>query len=73
MWFVGLHGSADILNLAHFNSSDAGTRTESMQRLIEFQAALKGKAEVAGGAKRIIYFTALENFHASPFGEYAPP
>lgn len=72
-WFVGLHGSADMLNLEHFKSSDAGTRKESMQRLIEFQAALKGKAEVSGGAKRIIYFTALENFHASTFGEYAPP
>jgi hypothetical protein len=71
-WFVGLYGSADMLDLEYFKVSDSNARKESMKRLIEFQAALKGKVELPGGARRIPYFTTLENFHVSAFGESSP-
>jgi hypothetical protein len=71
-WFVGLHGSANMLDLEYFKISDSNAGKESMKRLIEFQAALKGKVELPGGARRIPYFTTLENFHVSAFGESSP-
>jgi hypothetical protein len=71
-WFTGLHGSADMLNLKHYMESDMSAQKIAMNKLIEFQAALKGKAELPGGARRIPYFTTLCNFHASVYGKSSP-
>ena len=71
-WFIGAHGSDDLLNLGHLVKLGAAKRDEAIGKLVGFQAALKGRNQVDGGAKRISYFTALENFHREVWGESGP-
>jgi hypothetical protein len=51
---------------------DAAKRDEAVGKLVGFQAALKGRNRVDGGAKRISYFTTLENLHREVCGDSGP-
>ena len=68
-WFIGAHGSDELLNLERLVKMDAAKRDEAIDKLVGFQAALKGRNWVNGGAKRISYFTTLENFHREVWGD----
>jgi hypothetical protein len=71
-WFIEVHGSDSMLNLEYLKGLELSKKEETINKLIEFQAALKGKIELSGGVKRIPYFTTLDNFHKTAFSNSSP-
>ena len=63
-----VHGDVRILQLDHLSGLQGFERDAAISRLIDFQAALKGRNDRLKGVGRIAYFSKIEGLHKEAFG-----
>jgi hypothetical protein len=67
--FKSVHGDDRTLRLSHFSGLKGAELDESISRLIDFQAALKGRNDRLDGVARIPYFSSIDELHREAFGD----
>jgi hypothetical protein len=66
--FEKVLGDGRKLHLDHLKYLQGSERDEAISRLIDFQAALKGRNEGLKGVGRIDYFSKIDGLHREAFG-----
>jgi hypothetical protein len=65
--FESVHGELCLLSLEYLEGLKGGELEGAISRLIDFQAALKGRNDRLQGVGRISYFSKIEDLHKEAF------